>query len=1076
MSDLADRLAHLSPTKRALLLRRLKQEGIEASNTIQTLGSLITPQPRASNIVPLSFAQEGLWFLDQLESGQPTYNLPAAMRLKGRLDVSALDRSLGIIIQRHETLRTIFPTIDGQPFQEILPSLIIPLPVVDLHTLPPMQRETEVQLRSSAVAQEPFDLARGPLLRATLLRLDNMEHVLLLVMHHIISDGLSADLFVRELTALYDAFVHGLPSPLPDLPIQYADFVLWQRDWLHGELLDEQMAYWKQQLGDEPPVLQLPIDRPRPPIQTTRGTTESFTLSKQLMDVLSTLSRQEGCTLFMTLLAAYNLLLYRYTGQDDIVVGTPIAGRTQAQTEHVIGFFANTLALRLDLGGHPSFRALLQRVRAVALGAYAHQDVPFVKLVKEFQRELSHTPIFQTVFRLENAQRWTSELPDLVLSTVEFETGIAKTDILLSMQETNQGLTGAIEYNTDLFDRSTIVRMARHFEILLAGIVGQPDQNIASLPLISAAERQQILFEWNTPTAARLGDRCVHQLFESQALRTPDAIATMFEDQHLTYQELNKRANQLARYLRQQGVGPDVPVVLCLERSPELLVGLLGILKAGGVYVPLDPTYPRDRLEFILNDTDAPVLLTETALVERLPQTNAHIVTLDRSWDTIAHHGTDNLDSAATADNLAYIIYTSGSTGRPKGVMVPHQALVERILAMVATFRLAPGQRLLQFVPLTFDASAEEIFPTLTSGATLILHRNPTGIPVSELLQLCEQRGVTMLHMTATSWHQIVDELSRSQQHVPDWLQLIITGGESPGVERLVKWAHLTKHNSRYINAYGPTETTISAAFYEVPLDPTLLSRFPRVPIGQPIANTQIYILDGQLQPTPVSVAGELFIGGAGVARGYLNQPDLTAARFIPDPFCLLPGARLYRTGDRARYRPDGTIEFLGRLDLQVKLRGFRIELAEIETVLALHPAVRDAVALIRLDTDSPRLIAYIVPSHPHLDQPEDDILPRLLRAFLLERLPDYMIPNAFVLLDALPLTPNGKLDRKALPAPLAPRDLHPAPSPPATSTLPWLPRAPRPNCCSPPSGLRCSAATRSASTTVSSNSVATRS
>ncbi|MDH7486312.1 MAG: amino acid adenylation domain-containing protein [Anaerolineae bacterium] len=991
-------------------------------------------------ISPLSFAQERVWFLERLEPGRALYNVPeVTFRLRGPLDVAVLERSLNEIVRRHETLRTTFGQVDGRPVQVIHPSRQLTLPVVSLEHLPLEQREAEARRLAAEEVMRPFDLARGPLFRAVLLRLATDDHVLILPMHHIIADGWSIGILLRELAALYTAFSKGQPSPLPELPIQYADYAAWQRETLQGAFLEQEVAYWRQQLAGAPPVLELPTDRPRPAVQSYRGRRWRVTLPRQLLDGVKALSRAVGVTPFMTLLAAFQTLLYRYTGQEDIVVGTPIAGRNQPETQDLIGFFANTLVLRSDFSANPTFRELLEQVRQVALGAYEHQELPFEKLVAELSpvRDMSHSPLFQVLFVFQNWPFVPPELPGLEVSTFELGAGTTKFDLTLSLIEGEEGLTALFAYNTDLFDAATIERMAGHFQTLLEGVLADPDQRVATVPILRPAEREQLLFAWND-TERAYPQQCLHQLFEAQAARTPEAIAVLFppgpsappspweglreglRPSSLTYDELNRRANQLARVLRQQGVGPETLAGLYVERSPEMIVGLLGILKAGGAYVPLDPSLPPERLAFLLEDTGVPLVLTQERLAHRLPQA-VRTLRLDADWEAIAQESDHDLPCNAGPENLVYVIYTSGTTGLPKGVLVPHRALVNHALALAKAYGAGPGDRVLQFINLSFDAAAEEIFPTLLSGATLVLAPSAAELVGRRLMQFCEQQGIAILHLPAPVWHGTVDDLVASGRPMQAPLKVLLVGGESVDIERLRAWARLVDRPVKFLNAYGPTEATITATLFQTTCQVEAVSSLESVPIGRPIANVRVYVLDAHMQPVPVGVPGELYIGGPGLACGYLNRPDLTARSFVQNPFsksgdshfesdCHL--TRLYKTGDLARYRPDGQLEFLGRTDDQVKIRGFRIELGEIRAVLAQHPGVREAVVVAREDTPGvKRLVAYVVPSDTAL-QPDE------LTAFLRSRLPEYMLPAAYVFLEELPLLPSGKVDRLALPAP----------------------------------------------------------
>ena len=961
-------------------------------------------------VFPMSFAQQRLWFLDQLEPGNSVYNIPAAMCLRGALNGAALEQSLNEIVRRHEALRTTFSVMEGQPVQVIAPGLALTLPVVDLGNLLETEREAEAQRLTIEEAQRPFDLAQGPLLRTTLLRLDKEEHILLLTMHHIVSDGWSMGVLFRELSALYEAFSAGKPSPLPELPIQYADFAVWQRQWLQGETLEAQLAYWKKQLDGVCPVLELPTDRPRPAVQTFRGARQSMVLSKSLTEAVKALSHQEGTTLFMTLLAAFQTLLYRYTGQDDIIVGSPIANRNRSEIEGLIGFFVNTLVLRTDLSDNPTFRELLGRVREVALGAYAHQDLPFEKLVEALhpERDLSRNPMFQVMFILQNTPMATLELGGLTLNQLNVDWGIAMFDLTLSMRATEQGLMGFLEYNTDLFNAATISRMLDHFQTLLEGIVANPDQPIATLRLLTEAEWYQLLVEWNDTKVDYLEDLCIHQLFEAQVERTSDATVVIFGDKQLTYRELNTKANQLAHYLRKCGVGPEVLVGIYVERSPEMVIGVLGILKAGGAYVPLDPSYPKERLVFMLEDTCVAVLLTQERLLEVLPEHGTEVVCLDSDWEAITQESEENPINGASAENLAYVLYTSGSTGKPKGVAMSHRSLCNLIWWQLSS-KLPSGAKTLQFASLSFDVSFQEIFSTWCSGGTLVLISEELRRDAVGLLGYLTDKSVERLFLPFIALQQLA-EVADGQGPIPTSLREIITAGEQlqitrPIVSLFSKLTDCTLHNQ-----YGPTESHVVTAF-TLTGSPSGWPALP--PIGRPIANTQIYLLDRNLQPVPVGVSGELYIGGDSLARGYLNRPELTAEKFISNPFSDEAGTHLYKTGDLARYLPDGNIEFLGRLDHQVKIRGFRIELGEIEAVLSQHLAVQETVVIVREDTPSDkRLVAYLVIKQEPFPTINE------LRSFLKEKLPDYMVPSAFMFLDALPLTPNGKVDRQALPAP----------------------------------------------------------
>jgi amino acid adenylation domain-containing protein len=994
--DMTQDITRLSLAQRTELEQRLLRS--RAGSQTQVIPRRDTRVP-----APLSFAQQRLWFLDQLHPGRTTYNMARRVRMTGPLDVEALRRALTEVTSRHESLRTTLVAIEGTPQQVVAPSLSIPLPVIDLSTRP--DREDQFQRLALEEVRRPFDLARGPLFRASLFRLAPEEHLLVLTVHHVISDAWSLGIIFREIGALYRAFIRGEPSPLSELPIQYGDFAAWQRRTLVGETLERALAYWRQQLAELPAMLELPTDRPRPTVESTRGAKQSITIPSSVSDGLKELSRREGATLFTTLLAAFHTLLSRYTGQQDIVVGSPIAGRTVAETEGLVGFFVNTLALRLDLSGNPTFRELLHRTREVTLGAFAHQDLPFEKLVEELQpeRNLRHSPVFQVAFAYQNFPSHKLELPGLTLRSEPAESGNAKFDLMLYMWQRADGLRAVLEYNLDLFDAGTIIRMLGNFETLLAGIAQDADRRLSDLPILSSEEEHQLLVEWNATAADLPVGGLIHRLFEEQVARTPGAIAVAGKGQQFTYAELDARANQLAHHLRARGVGPDVRVGVCLDRSPHLIAALLGVLKAGGAYVPLDPSYPEDRLRFLARDAQVAVILTDSNPERRgAPGVDAAIVHLDRELACIASEPGIRVETTPDSLNLAYVIYTSGSTGVPKGVGITHGNAVAFLTWARRATPPAAGARVLATTSISFDLSVYEIFGTLSWGGTVFLLGSAL-----ELLDRPELRvpgAVTLLNTVPSAAASLV-----SLAAVPPGLARINLAGEP--VPRALAEALYAAGSGEVYNLYGPSETTTySTAAY-------LAAGEPGVPgIGRPIANTRVYILDQELKPLPIGIPGELYIGGSGVARGYLGRPALTAERFGPDPFEPVagagPGGRLYRTGDRARWRPDGTLEFLGRLDQQLKLRGFRIEPGEIEAVLGQHPAVRSAVVSAREDAPGAvRLVAYVVSEKTPTTGDE-------LRSFLEQRLPGYMVPDAIMFLESLPLTPNGKLDRRALPAP----------------------------------------------------------
>lgn len=978
----------------------------------------IEPIPREAEL-PLSFAQQRLWFLDQLEPNSPFYNIPEAVQLTGKLDETALARALNEVVRRHEALRTTFSAQDGRPFQQIAADLKIELPVIDLTHLPETNRQTEALQLAQEEAQRPFDLSRGPLVRATLLRLAPDDHIILLTMHHIIGDNWSTGVLVQEMAVLYDAFSNGRFSPLPQLPIQYADFAHWQRNWLHGDVLQTHLTYWTEQLSGSPPVLALPTDRPRPAVQTYDGAYQAFSLSETLSAAIRRLCQQEGVTTFMALLAAFQTLLYRYTGQEDINVGSPIANRNRADIEGLIGFFVNTLVFRGDLSGEPSFRELLQRVRDAALGAYAHQDLPFEMIVDALQpeRNLSHSPLFQVMFVIQNTQMQQSSYqssPDLIINPVEAHSGTAKFDLTLFMLEEDEKLGGAWEYNTDLFDQTTIERMMQQFEVLLASIVADPDRPISQLPLLTEGERQKLLLTWNDTVAAYPHDQCVHQLFEAQVEKSPNAIAVQFEDQALTYAELNGRANQLAHYLRKLGVQAESLVGICAERSLEMVVGLLGVLKAGGAYIPLDPTYPPERLNFMLHDAEPAIVLSQQHLASNLQLPAPQLINLDSDWPTIALEAEQNPVNLTQPENLAYIIYTSGSTGQPKGTMLLHRGLVNYLTWCLQAYPVSEGQGAPVHSSISFDLTITGLYAPLLAGRRV--HILPEDIGIEQLSDaLRHNSDFSLVKITPAHLNLLTQQLSPNT--IAGRTRSFVIGGENLLAESLTFWQEHAP-DTILINEYGPTETVVGCCVYQVPPEERWEGS---VPIGRPIINTRLYILDKHLQPVPIGVPGELYIGGAGVARGYLNRPALSAESFIVDPFAadsgVAPdGAKLYKTGDLCRYLPDGNIEFLGRLDHQVKIHGFRIELGEIEAVLNRHPAVQKSAVIDQIDeTENKRLVAYLVMA-------EEIPNTTILREFLGTTLPPYMIPAAFVTLDEIPLTANGKVDRQALPAPEASR------------------------------------------------------
>jgi amino acid adenylation domain-containing protein len=1009
VSDLDRRLAGLSPEKRAAFEKLLRQQGLAAP----TLP--IVRRERRGEPLPLSFGQQRLWFLDRLEPGSPVYNVHAALRIAPAVGPDVVRRAIGEIVRRHEILRTTFPEVDGRPTAVVAPSLPVPLPIADLTRVPAAEREPAFGALAHDHSHRAFDLQRGPLLRTQLVRLGGEPDLLLVTMHHIVTDGWSMDIFKAELTTLCRAFGAGRPSPLPPLAIQYADFAAWQLDWLQGAVLEELLAYWKRKLEGAPALLDLPTDHPRPPLPSPDGAFQAMTLAPAASERLKALAQREGATLFMVLLTAFKILLHRYTGQHDIVVGSPMAGRARAEVEGLIGFFINTLVLRSDLSGDPPFPELLARVRATTTEALARQDLPFERLVAELapERSLSRAPLFQVMVQLLTVGASTDDQAEALTQPGDVQRGTALFDLSVDFWESPEGIRAIAQYSIGLFEDATIARMLDHLRIVLAGIADDPDRRMSELPWMSASEREQVLVEWNATGRAYRLDVGIPAQFEAQAKRTPDATALVFDGGSVTYADLNRRANRLTHRLRRVGIGPDALVGLYMDRSPEAVMAMLAVLKAGGAYVPMDAATPAARLRFMLQDSRASVVLTQGRLREQVPDGTWQCLALDAMEVELSGERPDNPVPRATPDDLAYVIYTSGSTGRPKGVMIAHRALTNFVAAARDVYGVRSEDRVLQFSSIAFDIAVEEIFPTLVSGATLVLRGREEMDSIAALLRHVAAAGVTVLDLPTAYWHELVRELASGAVRLPGCVHTVIAGGERLLPERLREWDVAVGDAVRLMQGYGPTEVTVVATVADLTRPRGGRERTREVPIGRPVGNARIYVLDDDRQPVAVGVPGEAWVGGEGLARGYLNLPELTAEVFLPDPFRPGTRERLYRTGDRVSLLPTGELIFHGRRDDQVKIRGFRVEPGEVHSALSAHESVREsAVVAAPGPSGETRLVAYVVPPEGvDLDRPA-------LRRFLEARLPSYMMPSAFVKLSALPLTVTGKIDRQSLPTP----------------------------------------------------------
>jgi len=969
-------------------------------------------------VLPASSAQQRLWFLEQLDPGNTAYIMPGAVRISGPVDVAALRRCLEALIERHETLRTALTVIDNEPVQVIVTRAALPWAYSDLRTEDPARREAVLQERMRLAISTPFDLQEAPLLRAHVFCVDDQTYVLVMALHHSIADGWSLNILLRELAVLY---VDG-PAALTDLPIQFGDYVIWQQKVLAGPRLERQLAYWRQQLADAPTSLGLPTDRPRPLAQTFSGALYQFTLPQLLTQLLHAWAAQHDCTVFMGLLATFQTLLYRYSGQTDLIVGTPVAGRSRLETEGLVGCFVNLLALRGDLSGNPSFQTLVQRVRTSCLAAFAHQDVPFERLVEELSlaRDPSRPPLVQVVLVLQNA------LPPVVfgqlaVQPMRIDNGAAKFDLLLELTPEQDWLTGTVEYNTDLFDEATIVQMMAHWQIILTAMVHDPTARIDDVAMLTALEERRVLYEWNYSAADYPRGALLQELFEVQAARQPEALAAVCEAQQISYGALNARANQLAHHLRQFGIGPDVPVALCLERSLGMLVAILGVLKAGGAYVPLDPEYPTERLRYMLNDSQAPVLLISQHLRNRLPEADARVIYLDSHWDTIRQQSVENPTLISSSEHLAYIIYTSGSTGRPKGVMVTQGGVVNLCFGLQTLFDDPQVRDTALIASFSFDISVNQIFPTLVFGKTLHVIPNAIKHESRSLVRYVVRRQIQNIDAVPSHLNTVLTDMQ--PERVTSALRYLIVGGEKLERRLLDKVFQQLGPEVTLINIYGLTEisdvnATSTITYYD--------TRIP-VTIGRPLQNNRIYIVNRRYQLQPAGVAGELCISGESLARGYWQRPELTAEKFVPCPF--EDGALMCRTGDLGYWQPDGTIVLLGRLDTQIKVRGFRIEVGEIEALIDNHPAVRESVVVMREDRpDDQRLVAYVIP------RGDEPLVSSELQRYLATYLPTFMLPM-IVQLAEMPHTPSGKVDRKRLPPPEAQDGVPIAYTPPRTPT-----------------------------------------
>ena len=1008
MTQITERLKTLSPEKRDLLMRALKA-------TQQThVGSTLHPSSPATyeyapeKAQPLSSAQQRLWFLDQVDPGTTAYTIPIALRLIGVLDYCAFERSLTEIVRRHEILRATFGSQEGLPVQYIQPLSTIALPIHTLSRGSQVPQEDSIRQWIVEQAQQPFDLMHGPLFRFCLLHLAPDEHIFNFTVHHIIFDGWSTNVFGQELAALYNAYCNGEASPLTELPLQYTDYALWQRQWIQGQAFKQQAAYWKQQLADIPPVLELPTDYPRTMMRKFRGATLPFMLPPQLPEPLRQLCKAEHTTPFIVLLTAFLVFLARHTQQEDILVGTPTAGRTHAQIEGLIGFFVNTLVVRTQVTRRLSFREVLRQTRHTFLEAYDCQDITFDQLVEIIQpeRNASQNPLFQVMFSLRNEAEQTISLRNLDVQWIDFDDTTARFDISVLLIDKHNRFAGGIKYNTDLFECATIESFLHHYLLIVENMVSQPDQCVWIGSMLTQQEQQRILFDWNNQQIPGNIVKPVHQLFREQAQKTPYAPAVRFLGETLTYQELDQRSSLLAAYLHTRGIHAEITVGLCMQRSFELIVSIIGILKAGGVYVPLEPTYPEERLLFMLVDADVTLILAQQKTQEYIPAAyQEQLVCIDSNWTTIACENGMQTRRDRELENLAYIIYTSGSTGQPKGTLLSHRALTNHLQWRQHSYPLTAEDRFLQKASIGFDISLWEIFSPLVAGACLVLAR-PEGQKDSEYLaQVVQEERISILHFSPVQLHLLLEQKGLCGAHS---LRHVFCGGET--LTQALQTRFFDQLDAELHQQYGPTEACIDVTIWDCERN----ARQIHLPIGRPIANTRIYVLDHHLQPVPIGTVGEIYIGGSALARGYLNRPEMTAERFLPDPYSQDEGERIYRTGDLGRYQPDGNLIYVGRTDRQVKIRGYRIELEEISTTLKKHPTVHNCFLMIREGLmQEKQLVAYLIgPTLAPITE---------LRQFLRNQLPEYMLPTHYIQLADLPLTSNGKVDQRALPAPRHP-------------------------------------------------------